>query len=614
MAESPSAPPPPSHSPNSDPKLDFDIEALREKYRVEREKRLREDGNDQYVEVSGEFAHFVDDPYVEPDADRAPIEAEHDVVLIGGGFGGLQAGARLREAGVEDICLIEKGGDFGGTWYWNRYPGAQCDIESYVYLPLLEELDYVPTEKYVHAPEILSHSRAIAKHYDLYDGALFQTEVTGMRWDDDARRWIISTNHGDTIRARFVAMANGPLHRPKLPGLPGISEFEGHTFHTSRWDYDYTGGSPDGDLDRLRDKRVAVIGTGATAVQIVPHLGAAAEKLYLFQRTPSGVDVRNNAATDPEWASSLEPGWHRERMENFNALVSGVPQAVDLVDDGWTDLIGKMMRMFRDGGDDTGRSLPEILELANFEKMNEVRARAAELVGDPDTAEALKPYYAMFCKRPCFHDEYLQTFNRPNVELVDTDGRGVERITKNGVVVAGTEYPVDCIIFATGFEVGTSYARRAGYEIIGRDGRTLTNRWDEDGVRTLHGIHCHDFPNCFIMSQMQGGFTANYPHMLDEVATHIAHIVKHAAETGSTLVEATAEAEKAWADLILEKATGGPAAAAGGNCTPGYYNNEGRPNPRALEAAPYGGGSIAYFEILHAWREAGDFDGVEFGV
>jgi len=592
---------------------ELDVEAVRERYRVEREKRLRDDGNDQYIEVAGEFAHFVDDPYVDAGFDREPIAAEHDVVVIGGGFGGLQAGARLREAGVQDIVLIEKGGDFGGTWYWNRYPGAQCDVESYVYLPLLEELDYVPTQKYVNAPEILAHSRAIARHYDLYRGALFQTEVTGMRWHEDTKRWIVSTNRGDTLRARFVAMANGPLHRPKLPGIPGIADFEGHTFHTSRWDYDYTGGSPDGGLDGLRDKRVAVIGTGATAVQIVPHLGASAEQLYVFQRTPSGVDVRNNAPTDPEWAASLEPGWHRERMENFNALVSGVPQPVDLVDDGWTDLIGKMMRRFREGAGDSGRSLPEILELANVEKMNEIRARAEAIVEDAETAEALKPWYAMFCKRPCFHDEYLQTFNRPNVKLVDTDGRGVERITPRGVVVAGVEYPVDCIVFATGFEVGTAYARRAGYDLVGRDGRTLTEKWDQDGVRTLHGIMSHGYPNCFIMSIMQGGFTANFPHMLDEVATHIAHIVRHAFETGSTTVEPTAEAEKAWAEIIVAKATGGPAAAAGGECTPGYYNNEGRPNPRAAESAPYGGGSIEYFGILKAWRDAGDFEGIELG-
>ncbi len=350
----------------------FDPDAMRERYRIEREKRLRDDGNDQYVEVTGDFARYVDDPYVDPGYKREPSTDEVSVVLIGGGFGGLQAAARLREAGVEDICVIEKGGDFGGTWYWNRYPGAQCDVESYVYLPLLEELDYIPTEKYAHASEILAYSQAIGRHYDLYDRALFQTEVTEMRWDDKSSRWIVSTNRGDQIRARFVAMANGPLNRPKLPGIPGINDFRGHTFHTSRWDYDYTGGGPDGGLDRLRDKRVAIIGTGATAVQCVPHVGETAKELFVFQRTPSSIDVRGNAPTDPEWAASLEPGWHKHRMENFNALVSGVPQEVDLVDDGWTDLIGKMVDMFKKGAanDESGHSIADIMELANFEKMN----------------------------------------------------------------------------------------------------------------------------------------------------------------------------------------------------------------------------------------------------
>jgi cyclohexanone monooxygenase len=586
---------------------------MRERYRLEREKRLRPDGNDQYVEVTGEFARFVEDPYVEPGFTREPVTDEVDVVVIGGGFGGLQAGARLREAGVVDICVIEKGGDFGGTWYWNRYPGAQCDVESYVYLPLLEELSYVPSQKYVNAPEILAHSEAIGRHYDLYDKALFQTEVTEMRWNDETSRWIVSTNRNDRIRARFVAMANGPLHRPKLPGIPGVSDFAGHTFHTSRWDYEYTGGNPDGSLEGLRGKRVAIIGTGATAVQCVPHVGEAAEQLYVFQRTPSSIDVRGNSPTDPEWATSLEPGWHRKRMENFNGLVSGVPQAEDLVNDGWTDLIGKMVSMFRKGagGDSAGRSIKEIMEMANFEKMNEIRARVDDLVEDPEVGEALKPYYQMFCKRPCFHDDYLPTFNRPNVELVDTDGKGVERITERGLVVNGKEYEVDCIIFATGFEVGTGYARRAGYEIIGRNGQTLTERWS-DGVRTLHGVQSHGFPNCFIMSASQGGFTANYPHLLDEVATHLSHIIGHALKNDLRTVEVSEEAEEAWVQTIL--ANGSGVTIGGPGCTPGYYNNEGRPSPGARQGAPYGGGSIKFFRILEDWRAEGTFDGLEFGA
>ena len=589
----------------------FDPDALRERYAAERDKRLRAEGNEQYIEMKGEYAHYLKDPYIAETIERDPLTEEVDVVLIGGGFGGLQAGARLRQAGVKDIRIIEKGGDFGGTWYWNRYPGAQCDIEAYCYLPLLEELDYIPKEKYSYAREILAHSSNIGRHFDLYDSALFQTEVTGLEWDETDRRWIVSTNRGDALRARFVSMANGPLHRAKLPGLPGIGSFKGHSFHTSRWDYDYTGGGPDGNLDKLSDKVVGIIGTGATAIQCVPFLGEGAKQLYVFQRTPSTVDVRGNSPTDPEWAKGLDEGWQKERMENFNALISGVPQEVDLVDDGWTDLIGKMMSNFQKARQGENMNVAEVMEMANFEKMEEIRARVDSLVDDPDTAEKLKPYYKMFCKRPTFNDDYLPTFNRANVELVDTDGQGVERITEKGVVVAGVEYELDCLIYGTGFEVGTSYTRRSGYDVTGVDGAKLSDHWEE-GTRSLHGMGSHGFPNLFIMNTSQGGFTANFPHLLDESAVHQAHIIASALDAGHTRVEVTKEAEDKWVETILGFA-GGPMGGLGGpDCTPGYYNNEGQPNPNAAQSAPYGGGSIRFFKLLEEWREDGSFDGLEF--
>ena len=589
------------------PRLE-DLEAIRHRYAAERDKRIREDGNDQYVEIAGDLAHYVDDPYVEQKFQREPIDKAVDVLIIGGGFGGLLAGARLRQAGVKDICVVEKGGDFGGTWYWNRYPGAQCDVESYIYLPLLEELGYMPKEKYSHAPEILEHSRAIGGHFDLYDGALFQTGVKELRWSDGERRWLVSTDLGDVIRARFVSLASGPLNRPKLPGITGIRDFKGHTFHTSRWDYNYTGGTAEGGLDKLAGKRIAVIGTGATAVQCVPHLAASAEHLYVCQRTPSSIDVRDNRPTDPEWAAELKPGWQRERMDNFNALVTGQPQEVDLIDDGWTSLIGKMLRLYLESQEGEALSLPDIMDLANLEKMNELRARIEALVEDPDTTEALKPWYRMFCKRPCFHDQYLQTFNRDNVTLVDTEGQGVERITESGVVVAGVEYPVDCIVYATGYEVGTGFQRVSGFEIFGRGGLSLSDKW-ADGIRTLHGMHIHGFPNCFLMSTIQGGFTVNYPHMLDEVATHVAHIVGHALAIEKEVVETSAEAEAGWVKTILDKGVRG-GIIGDQTCTPGYYNNEGKPREHFEQMVSYGDGPIPFFNLLAKWRDAGGFSGL----
>jgi len=317
---------------------DVDLDAVHDKYLAERDKRLRADGNDQYIEVKGQFAQYVDDPYVEVAA-REPLFDEVEVVFIGGGFSGLVTGAALKDAGIDDVRIIEKGGDFGGTWYWNRYPGAQCDTAAFIYLPLLEETGHMPTEKYTHAPEILEHCQRIANHYGLYENACLSTEVTDLRWDEKSSRWIVCTNRGDEMRAKYVAMGTGPLHRPKLPGIPGIRSFKGHTFHTSRWDYDYTGGDPAGaKMDKLADKRVGIIGTGATSVQCVPYLARACRELFVFQRTPSSIDVRNNSPIDPDWFATLEPGWQQEWLLNFTTLQTGGFADEDLVKDGWTDI------------------------------------------------------------------------------------------------------------------------------------------------------------------------------------------------------------------------------------------------------------------------------------
>ncbi|OBK33137.1 monooxygenase [Mycobacterium sp. 1245111.1] len=574
----------------------FDPEALRAKYAEERRRRLRSDGISQYVEITGAFSKFGDDPWADPDFNRDPIHDAVAVAVVGAGFGGLLIGARCKQLGVDNVRLIDKAADVGGTWYWNRYPGIACDVESYVYMPLLEELGYIPTEKYAKGAEIWEHCRRIAEHYDLYRDACLQTEVQEIRWEPTSSRWVISTDRGDEIRARFVAMANGYLQKPKLPGIDGITDFRGHTFHTSRWDYGYTGD----DLSGLSDKRVGIVGTGATAIQCVPRLAEASGDLFVFQRTPSTVDVRANRPTEPEWAASLEPGWQQRRMENFQILTAGGTSDEDLVDDAWTSLT-KKMPIVNEGG-------PNAAEMADFAKMEEIRARVESIVTDAATAEALKPWYGYYCKRPCFHDEYLQAFNRDNVTLVDTRGLGVERITARGVVVAGVEYPLDCLIFATGFEVGTSYSQRTGFEIIGRDGLTLTEKW-ADGVRTMHGLHVNGFPNCFVESIAQSGFTVNFPYLIDTQSRHIAWVIAWALQHDVIELEATADAEAAWVDTVVERSS--VIAGRRESCTPGYYNREGQASARLNRDSFFFGSPTEYADILNAWRAAGTLDGFD---
>ncbi|MGI5499030.1 flavin-containing monooxygenase [Lentzea sp. CA-135723] len=586
--------------------LGFDPNALRAKYRAERERRLRPDGSAQYRDTSGEFGYYADDPHADPHLTRAPLRDEVEVVVIGGGLGGLLAGARLRQAGVGSIRVVEKGGDFGGTWYWNRYPGIHCDIESYVYLPLLDELGYVPKWKYSPGEEIREHARAVGEHFDLYRDACFQTAVTELRWDEDAARWLVSTDRGDRMRARYVVMSNGTLDRPKLPGIPGIETFAGHTFHTSRWDYGYTGGDATGNLTGLADKRVALIGTGATAIQVVPHLGRDAERLYVLQRTPSTVDYRGNRPTEADWASSLAPGWQRLRMENFLDILSGGEATEDHVRDAWTESARLLRKMTQGQAHEslTPEERERVEELLDFRKMNDIRARVDGVVRDPATAELLKPWYRYACKRPTFSDEYLQTFNRPNVTLVDTaDHGGVERLTRNAIVAGGREYEVDCVIFATGFQVGMSDLVTGRLPVHGRDGTQLLQHWSR-GPRTLHGFYSDGFPNLFTMGALQNAASVNFTHVLDEQAGHIAAVVAEAGKRGARWVEPSAPAVDAWVSALGQNAE--ELYRFHLDCTPGYYNNEGKPRPRH----GYGGGASAFHALLRDWREGGGFDDV----
>ena len=582
-----------------------DVEALRAKYRAERDRRIRPEGLGQYQSAAGEYSYYAKDPYTGP-IDRDPQTDFVEVLVIGAGFGGLLAASRLREAGVDSLRMMDEAGDVGGTWYWNRYPGIHCDIESYVYMPLLEEVGYVPKWRYAPGEEIRQHAIAVAKRFDLYRDTLFQTRATALTWDEAAEVWIVETDREDRFRARFVITSSGTLTQPKLPGIPGIESFRGHTFHTSRWDYEYTGGSAEGGLTGLAGKRVAVVGTGATGVQVIPHLGRDSEQLYVFQRTPSTIDVRDNRLTDPSWEASLQPGWQRERMENFLSVLAGEPVGESLVADGWTETIHLQRKILSGSVDATLAPAERELgdELADFETMNRIRSRVDEIVQDRGTAELLKPWYRYMCKRPCFSDTYLQTFNRPNVTLVDTaDFGGITRLTETAIVVGETHYEVDCIIFATGFDVGVSGVLSGTLPVRGRGGRSLLETW-ACGLRTLHGFYSHGFPNLFHLGALQNANSVNFVHILQEQAEHIAAVISRGRATGVQVIEPTPESEAAWIRTVAETASDTGTFQA--DCTPGYYNGEGT---RAITGSSFSPGPVAFHRILREWRE-GDMSDV----
>jgi cyclohexanone monooxygenase len=601
---------------------DIDIPALRKKYLHERDKRLRPEGSKQYLELEGEFAEFYEvDPYT-PVSSRDPIAEDVEVAVLGGGIAGLLAGAYLKKAGVGDVRVVEMGGDFGGVWYWNRFPGIQCDNDAYCYIPLLEELDFIPTKKYADGAEIFAHCRNIGKHFGLYDGAIFSTQVSGLRWDESIKRWRLSTNRGDDIRARFVVMTQGSFNRPKLPGIPGISGFKGHQFHSARWDYEYTGGDASGGLHKLHDTRVALVGTGATGVQLVPHLGRDARHLYVFQRTPSSVDVRGNKPTDPKWAASLKPGWQEERKRNFHRwspLGGGVVfDQADMVCDFWTELGRNLTARIAATEDPASLSIEQITamhEEEDYKVMERLRRYVEAVVDDPDTAEALKPYYRFMCKRPCSNDEYLTTFNRPNVTLVDvSECKGVERATGKGLVANGVEYEVDCIIWASGFEITTEISRRYAIDAIeGRDGLSLFDHW-RDGYKSLHGITSVGFPNQFFTGFIQGGVSGNTTAMFEQQAEHIAYVISEAIARGATTVEPSQEAQDDWVKTIREVAVDTSDFAI--SCTPGYYNNEGGGGGEGIRSAIgeyYAPGFYEFGDLIKEWRDKGDLEGLVLG-
>lgn len=600
--------------PTDIPAIDeIDVEAMLAKYAYERDRRTRSEAQEQYVAPVGKFAEISDADMHIPRTERAPVSEDLDVMVLGGGFGGVLMGYYLQQAGMTNFRVVDHAGDFGGCWYWNRYPGVECDNVSYVYLPLLEEMGFMPSKKFSPGYEIREYIQSIARKSGLYENALLHTRVTEMRWDESLDRWRVSTDRGDELRPRFIVMSHSPANMPKLPNIPGLNAFKGKIFHSSRWDYDYTGGdqkSP--NLSKLHDKRVAVLGTGASAVQIVPYLGEYAKHVYVIQRTPSSVDARDNRETDEAWFKSLKPGWHQDMMVNFqNGLWNGLaPDEPDLICDIWTEL-NRNIQSQRKAAGWPELDMAQLLALRDehdHRTMERMRRRVEEIVEDKDVAEKLKPFYRFLCKRPCSNDNYYPAFNRPTVDLIDVSNtRGVERLTENGFVHEGKEYEVDCIILASGYEQTSALRKRWSFQVAeGRDGKSLFDQW-ADGYKTLHGMSTHGFPNKFFIGFVQGGVHASTTETFRRQAEHIAYMISTAQERGIKVMELTKEGEDNW--LKHHRSTELDVETFARACTPGYYNSEGGEEFRYFLGDSYGPGPYAFWDKLAQWRADGQLEG-----
>lgn len=630
--------------PNS---LYFEAQNREQRYVEQRVKRLREDGNNQFLDVSLDhsFGPFIRDPWVDPEKVKVAStmfpENRCDVLILGAGWGGLLYAIRMVQAGIspKDIRMVDIAGGFGGTWYWNRYPGVSCDIESYCYLPLLEETGYIPQQRYSTGEEIRRYAELAAQEWGLTESTVFQTKAEKLCWDEGSKEWLVDLvqeREGEDrlelkVRARCVSTVNGPLHWPKVPRIPGLLDYQGDVFHSSRWDYAVTGGSSsDPSLIHLKGKRVAIIGTGATAVQIIPYVARWAKHLFVVQRTPASVDHRIQRETDQEWFYkniATAPGWQRDRIRNFHQHFTTENQpTVNMVGDSWTGAVAMCAVCGNSAGPKTMDELPEYmkkLHSLDIPRQERIHRWVEGEVTDPIVAKQLQAWYPTWCKRPVFHEEYLSTFNRDNVTLIDTDGKGVDRITVDSIVAGGQSCPVDVVVFATGFRapfIG-SPAEKANMTIVGRDGISMSEEWARNGPSTQHGVLDHNFPNLFLSGPWQASLSPSNLFNTDALAKHSAYILtemKRKCGDNPFAIAPSAGAAEDWATQILMRSA--PMAALGG-CTPSYFNVEGmldRTPPemqmKMAKSGLWGHGIEDFVRVIEAWREEGSMRGLEIHV
>ncbi|CAN8104527.1 unnamed protein product [Discula destructiva] len=647
--------PPPAEPPHPD---GWNVAELSKKYNEEKEKRLRADGQSQYEELSksSRLASLGKDPFADHEAlNKQPSSLkdgqEVQVLILGAGFGGLLYAARMIEAGLkpDDIRLVDFAGGFGGTWYWNRYPGLMCDTEAFVYCPLLEETGYMPKHQFSYGEELRQHAERIASHYGLADKGVFRTTIKHAEWNEETRRWQLQLEQDRgpqhepikmAVTSQFFGLCAGVLNHPKAPKIPGLEDFQGSLIHTARWDYHISGGSPENqELTAFKGKRIGIIGTGASAVQAVPKLAEVASDLFVFQRTPTAVNPRGQKAMDPEeWRTKIatKPGWQIARRRNFELLTQGEPADDEsiAITDHWTKLPTNTVY--------NGNSAAPAMEMSDIPAhiggllardvpfQEAVRQRVDDVVRDRTKAEILKPWYPTWCKRPGFHDDYLDAFNRPNVHLLDTSGnQGRLRASSTGLALSGQSgaaiIPLDVLILATGYRSPATHSNPGGgadLTIVGRGGTTMADKWAGKGAGSLHGVVTAGFPNFFMSTHTQVSVGPCFTSTLDVQAQHVAYIVSEAlrrAEDPKRLaVEVSEEAEEAWAAECVKY---GLWASPFVVCTPGYNNAEGdvfrnaaassaEDQMRQRRTVPYMKGLPAFRDLMNAWEADGKMDGI----
>ncbi len=517
------------------------------------------------------------------------MATDFDAVIIGAGFGGMYMLHRLRQKGF-NARVFEAGKGVGGTWYWNRYPGARCDVESvqysYQFSPELEQ-EWEWSERYATQPEILRYANHVADRFDLRRDIRFETRVTQAAFDESDNIWLVETDKGDRVRARFVITAMGCLSSPNTPKIPGLEDFEGPTYHTGNWPHegvDFTG------------KTVGVIGTGSSAIQSIPIIAAQAKHLTVFQRTANYTVPAHNKPLDPAYVAKVKASYPemRKRAKTLPASIDLTINRASAIETPEEERRHQFEERWAYGGLGFMASFSDLLlnDDSNKAAADFVRSKIREVVKDPEVAEILSPTNIIGCKRLCVDTGYWATFNRPNVTLVDISDEPIERITPTGLRVKGRDYTFDSLVLATGFDAMTGALLKVDFR--GRGGKSLKERWSE-GPKSYLGLAVVGFPNLFTITGP--GSPSVLTNMLPSIEQHvdfIADCLDAMRAQGKSVIEAQDAAQEAWVGHVGEVADH----TLRSTCSSWYVGANIPGKPRVF--MPYIGGFPAYIERCEA--------------